>query len=146
MTRDEEVYPDAESFKPERFLKNGTLNKEIRDPRDIVFGFGRWYVFFRFHSIVLIVLFLRCLRICPGRYIAFSSLWISVAAILATLDIVKSEETVLPEDGKYFSPGTIVLCVSRNFFLFCLSDAKDNIDTRSLSNAASSLGQKLAPS
>ena len=56
MTRDEEVYPDAESFKPERFLRNGTLNKEIRDPRDIVFGFGRRYVFFRFHSIVLAVL------------------------------------------------------------------------------------------
>jgi cytochrome P450 len=52
MTRDEEIYPDAESFKPERFLKNGTLNKEIRDPRDIVFGFGRRYIFFRFHIIL----------------------------------------------------------------------------------------------
>jgi hypothetical protein len=44
MTRDEEVYPDAESFKPERFIKDGDLNKAIRDPRDIVFGFGRRYV------------------------------------------------------------------------------------------------------
>ena len=61
MTRDEEVYPNAESFKPERFLKNGTLNNKIRDPRDIVFGFGRRHVFFRFHSIVLIVLFLHSL-------------------------------------------------------------------------------------
>ena len=52
MTRDEEVYPDAESFKPERFIKNGILNKEIRDPRDIVFGFGRRYVLLRFHSSV----------------------------------------------------------------------------------------------
>jgi hypothetical protein len=41
MTRDEEAYPDAESFKPERFIKNGVLNKDIRDPRDIIFGFGR---------------------------------------------------------------------------------------------------------
>jgi hypothetical protein len=41
MTRDEEVYPDPESFKPERFIKDGALNKEVRDPRDIVFGFGR---------------------------------------------------------------------------------------------------------
>ena len=40
MTRDEEVYPDAESFKPERFIENGALNKNIRDPRDFVFGFG----------------------------------------------------------------------------------------------------------
>ena len=48
MTRDEEVYPDPESFKPERFIKDGTLNKNIRDPRDIVFGFGRRCVLFRF--------------------------------------------------------------------------------------------------
>jgi hypothetical protein len=41
MTRDEEIYPDAEAFKPERFIKNGALNKEIRDPREFVFGFGR---------------------------------------------------------------------------------------------------------
>jgi hypothetical protein len=48
MARYEEVYPEAGSFKPERFIKHGTLNKEIRDPRDIVFGFGRRYIFFRF--------------------------------------------------------------------------------------------------
>jgi hypothetical protein len=48
MTRDEEVYPDPECFKPERFIKNGTLNKNVRDPRDIVFGFGRRCVLFRF--------------------------------------------------------------------------------------------------
>jgi hypothetical protein len=48
MTRDEEVYPDAESFKPERFINNGDLNRAIRDPRDIVFGFGRRYVFLMF--------------------------------------------------------------------------------------------------
>jgi hypothetical protein len=47
MTRDEEVYPDPESFKPERFIKSGTLNKDIRDPRDIVFGFGRRCVLIR---------------------------------------------------------------------------------------------------
>jgi cytochrome P450 len=52
MTRDEEVYPDAESFKPERFIKNGTLNEEIRDPRDIVFGFGRRYVLFERHVVI----------------------------------------------------------------------------------------------
>jgi hypothetical protein len=52
MTHDEEAYPEATSFKPERFIKNGALNKEVRDPRDIIFGFGRRYIFFRFQSIV----------------------------------------------------------------------------------------------
>ena len=108
MTHEEGIYPDANSFKPEDFIKNSVLNKEIRDPRDIVFGFGRRYVI-RFHSIVLIVLFFWWLRICPGRYVAFSSLWMLIAAILATLEVAKSNETVLPEDGRYFTAGTVTL-------------------------------------
>ena len=44
MTRDEEVYQDADSFQPERFLKaDGTLND---DTMDYAFGFGRRYVRF----------------------------------------------------------------------------------------------------
>jgi cytochrome P450 len=41
MLRDDKQYPDPHSFKPERFLKDGFLNPDVRDPRDIVFGFGR---------------------------------------------------------------------------------------------------------
>jgi predicted lysophospholipase L1 biosynthesis ABC-type transport system permease subunit len=66
------------------------------------------------------MLFLRHLRICPGRHMAFSALWLSVAAILATLEISQSNKTVLPENGRHFLPGTIVLCVSLNLFLICL--------------------------
>lgn len=36
MTRDEKVYEDPEIFRPERFETSGT-----KDPREIVFGFGR---------------------------------------------------------------------------------------------------------
>ena len=46
MLRDEEVYPDPNTFNPDRFIKDGVLNREIRDPRDIVFGFGRRFVYF----------------------------------------------------------------------------------------------------
>jgi cytochrome P450 len=52
MTRDEEVHPDPESFNPERFIKDGVLNKEIRDPHDIIFGFGRRCVLCSSHSII----------------------------------------------------------------------------------------------
>jgi hypothetical protein len=55
MTRNEEIYPDAEAFKPERFIKNGALSKEVRDPREFVFGFGRRCVFFRFSRLRLIL-------------------------------------------------------------------------------------------
>ena len=50
MTRDDEVYLNTESFKPERSIKNSALNNDIRDPCDIVFGFGRRCIFLRFRS------------------------------------------------------------------------------------------------
>ena len=46
MLRDENLYPDPESFKPERFLEKATPEIERkRNPREIVFGFGRRCVF-----------------------------------------------------------------------------------------------------
>ena len=44
LSRDETMYPDPERFDPERFLVNGRLNPEIRDPGTYAFGFGRRYV------------------------------------------------------------------------------------------------------
>ena len=42
MMRDEEMYPDPDSFKPERFFNDdGTLND---DTVPYAFGFGRRYV------------------------------------------------------------------------------------------------------
>ena len=51
---------------------------------DIVFGFGR--------------------RICPGRYMAYENLWISIACILAVFDIDKAKDALgrpVPPSGKY---------------------------------------------
>lgn len=42
MFRDADVYPDPEAFIPERFLElNEASDRELRDPKKIVFGFGR---------------------------------------------------------------------------------------------------------
>ena len=38
MTRDEQMYPDAHKFNPERFLDQ---NGPETDPKDFIFGFGR---------------------------------------------------------------------------------------------------------
>ncbi|TFK73293.1 cytochrome P450 [Pluteus cervinus] len=65
MTRNEEIYPDPESFKPERFLNpDGTLNS---DDRYLTFGFGR--------------------RVCPGQYLALDSIWLATAQTLASLTL-----------------------------------------------------------
>lgn len=72
MLHDEQLYPDPYSFSPERFLKDGQLDPNIKDPAEIAFGFGR--------------------RICPGRYMAKSTVWIGIASILATFTIEKATD------------------------------------------------------
>ncbi|KAI3598052.1 cytochrome p450 [Moniliophthora roreri] len=71
MLHDENMYPDAHSFKPERFISSdGKLNAAVQDPDIALFGFGR--------------------RICPGRHMAWNSVWIAIASMLAMFDISKA--------------------------------------------------------
>ena len=35
------VYPDPHAFRPERFIRDGQLDKDVRDPSLYVFGYGR---------------------------------------------------------------------------------------------------------
>ena len=56
MLNDERDYPEPLEFKPERFLKNGKLDSSVRDPMDIIFGFGRrWALLFLSISPFLII-------------------------------------------------------------------------------------------
>ncbi|KAF8912053.1 cytochrome P450 [Gymnopilus junonius] len=67
MFHDKDAYPEPESFKPERFLKDGRLDPSVHDPSTAAFGFGR--------------------RICPGAHIAQSMAWITAASILSVFRI-----------------------------------------------------------
>ncbi|TFK74236.1 cytochrome P450 [Pluteus cervinus] len=69
MNRNEAIYPDPEQFKPERFLDE---QENLIDDRALVFGFGR--------------------RICAGRYLASSSLWLLFASFLASFDVTKAKD------------------------------------------------------
>ncbi|KAJ7777026.1 cytochrome P450 [Mycena metata] len=88
ILHDEEAYPDPHSFKPERFLLEGVLNPAIRDP-EVIFGFGR--------------------RICPGRHLATSSLWITIACMLSTFNISQAtdDDGNLVELTHEYFPGLI---------------------------------------
>ncbi|KAF8994704.1 cytochrome P450 [Cyathus striatus] len=77
ILHDEKVFPDHESFVPERFMKYD----EVAEARlEVSWGYGR--------------------RVCSGRYMAFSTVWIALASILAVYDISKP----LDENGHVIEP------------------------------------------
>ncbi|KAF8741069.1 hypothetical protein AX14_005971 [Amanita brunnescens Koide BX004] len=76
MTHDEETYPRPNQFMPERFLnERGQLNDESTV---LAYGFGR--------------------RLCPGRHMASSTIWLTIASVLATFDIHKSKDDTGSEE------------------------------------------------
>ncbi|KAJ7225444.1 cytochrome P450 [Mycena pura] len=79
ILHDPEMYPDPLKFNPERFAPENRANglNQLPDP---AFGFGR--------------------RLCPGKYLAFDTLWIVVASVLAVYDITKE----MDENGKPKEP------------------------------------------
>ncbi|KAH9475493.1 Cytochrome P450 monooxygenase COX2 [Psilocybe cubensis] len=89
MTHDENVYPDPFSFKPERFFdSNGKLND---DDRVLAYGFGR--------------------RICVGKSIASSTLWLQIASVLACFNIEKAKDKLGNEievDTSYEESGLLM--------------------------------------
>ncbi|KAH9847899.1 cytochrome P450 [Lenzites betulinus] len=67
ILHDPEIYSNPDEFIPERFIKDGSLDPTVRDPGTLAFGYGR--------------------RVCPGKYFAEDSLYLTVASILHVFDI-----------------------------------------------------------
>jgi len=78
FTHDPAVYKNPMEFSPERFLEGQGREPEY-DPRKLSFGFGR--------------------RICPGKALAESTLFLSIAQSLAVFDVAKKIV-----DGKVILP------------------------------------------
>ncbi|KAJ7169958.1 cytochrome P450 [Mycena filopes] len=79
ILHDPEMYPDPLFFNPQRFAPENRANglNQIPDP---AFGFGR--------------------RLCPGKFLAFDTLWIVVATILTVYNISKE----IDETGQVKEP------------------------------------------
>ncbi|KAF8970085.1 cytochrome P450 [Flammula alnicola] len=85
----EDLYSDPFTFNPDRFLGD---NPEIDSHFNSMWGFGR--------------------RICPGRFMAASSVWIMLTSMLAVYDISKA----IDKDGNIIEPShdftsSILQCV-----------------------------------
>ncbi|KAF9477126.1 cytochrome P450 [Pholiota conissans] len=89
IVRDEKMYPDPHEFKPERFIdEHGELKT---DHRVLTYGFGR--------------------RICIGRHTASSTLWMTIASLLACFNIRKAknaqgEDIEISDEFIYYSIST----------------------------------------
>ncbi|KAF4564028.1 hypothetical protein EYR36_003277 [Pleurotus pulmonarius] len=70
ILHDVTLFPEPNKFNPSRFLKDGVIDTQLRDRVMSSFGFGR--------------------RICPGRYFALDTLWLSMASILSAYTISKA--------------------------------------------------------
>ena len=85
---DRKVFNDPHEFKPERYLKDGKLDPDVRDPSCAVFGFGRrsvntTYSLKHKHSFKQYF----SPSICPGRHLSDNSLYSIVSCLLAVYDI-----------------------------------------------------------
>ncbi|KAJ5111438.1 hypothetical protein N7532_001973 [Penicillium argentinense] len=87
LTHDSATYENPMLFNPERFLATDGQEPELH-PHTIVFGFGR--------------------RVCPGRFLADNTLFLSVARSLAVFNISKAKENGKTVDvNPEFQPGVI---------------------------------------
>ncbi|KIJ68344.1 hypothetical protein HYDPIDRAFT_82083 [Hydnomerulius pinastri MD-312] len=93
MLHDENCYPDPMTFDPDRFADHEKNNKlSINKFPMYAFGFGR-------RQAILASLGLHSDR-CPGRWLAFDSVWITIASILSVYTI----ERATGENGEEITP------------------------------------------
>ena len=113
MCHDPGYYLDPYSFNPGRFLKE----HPDPDPFSFAFGYGRRYV--DLFNDINIPFNSAWIRVCPGKRLADSSLFISISMILATLNIskAKDERGNVIEPECVYKPG-IVRSVSPSHFFW----------------------------
>ncbi|KAG6875506.1 hypothetical protein C0992_003556 [Termitomyces sp. T32_za158] len=95
---DDNVHVDPHTFNPARFLPKPEGNEEPHPTE--TFGFGRRQVLITLLSAGLPIHPAITFRICAGRHLADTSIWIAIASILTAFNIKRS----IREDGTEIIP------------------------------------------
>ena len=80
---DPKVFDNPMEFHPERYLKDGQLNPDMRDPDCATFGFGRRSVDPTYFPPYMLI----NPSICPGRHLSGNSLYSIISCVLAVYNI-----------------------------------------------------------
>jgi cytochrome P450 len=137
ITRDASVYPEPDAFNPERFEIQDRKPTPL-DPREYVFGFGRRYVISSGFGCLFKLTITTC-RKCAGYNFANDVLALTIASMLATLDMSKVDGEKVEES------------YTRGFVRYVVFNAPNNDLTRpmtvilSLSSATSDLAPTQQP-
>ena len=98
MLHNPEEYPQPDVFNPDRFIKDGSLNPDVRDPTTLAFGFGRRCDVLP--HLRLIASTEPYISACPGRALAQTSAFLAIATVLHVFNI----KAVTQSDKKPFDP------------------------------------------
>lgn len=94
--RNEDEYPDANKFIPERFLTtDAEISSALLAEGHYGFGFGRRCVKWEFlvsHSAQMLF------RACPGKYLATRTIWLGLVRLIWAFDITPKVQSLNPDD------------------------------------------------
>ncbi|KDR67549.1 hypothetical protein GALMADRAFT_258204 [Galerina marginata CBS 339.88] len=114
MSKDEEMFPSADEFMPERYLESKAKDSNSNRPpphSSFFFGFGR--------------------RICPGMHVAQNSLFILIARLLWALDVVPPKDPggnpVLPPKATEDFSGGLILRPEKFIYLLQMRRGEEGI-------------------
>lgn len=88
---DPQVYAKPDEFDPERYFEP----RNEPDPKSVVYGFGR--------------------RICPGRHLADSTLFLAIAQMLTVFAISKAEDAEGKQQGATLTPTPGIISHPKDF-------------------------------
>ena len=86
ILNDPKAFNNPQEFQPERYLKDGKLNPDVRDPDCAAFGFGRRSVNITYSPTYMLT-GIYSSPVCPGRLLSDNSLYLIASCLLAVYDI-----------------------------------------------------------